>query len=815
MQAIIRLQAAIDSPSNMPEAPPFTFEMSDEAAIKNLQVFKSNNFDLESVINSAPASICKQGSEFRDETILEGLLGKHTNWKEIRSIIYDGASNHLTHEPRDQDRLLENAALVLYNNHKGARDNPGVIMSSIEDDVNKGYAIMLPKGAELVIPGSMICPVGAVTQKTLDEAGHVTCKARLTHDQTFTRLEDSESVNKLTNKLKFIGLCYGWCFLRIVAQAIEMRRAYPNTRIIVIKGDFKSAYRRIHYLAKAAVQCMVSWMGYIFMWLRLSFGGSACPSCWCVVGEAMVDLANDLLLNQDFKVDSIVSRYFESILDSEYLSDDIPFGFALPTVTRPPTREQGTIDIFVDDMIGICVDIDQNPRRMCQAMLASVDGCCRPPNNEERPPRSDDIHMSKTVIEGAPREVALILGWSFCFRTMVVQLPKDKFQAWTSEINRILQIGKLRKHELESLVGKLGHASTAIPMSRYFLGRFYTNLKLYRNDFELRHLKADDIKALELWKRFLLRAKQGISMNLLTNRIPTHITVTDACPTGIGGFSVTTGRAWRIKFIEKPKVPNNTLEYLACVIGIWIEQLNGEIRPDDIVLALTDNSSAAGWLHRCNCDARIDKPKTEIAQHLAKLSMDFFFTIHPQHLPGKDNGAADALSRLFDLDDDELTHLICTKHKQQVLANFHIVPLPKEILSWICSVLALPPSPSSPRLLPTQTPKIVHGIDGPSSSPSPDFARISSLIPSSPPFAGNLDDASLKHAEKEYLEAEDIEMPWSMKVRNSFWAGESARPLAAWLRNSGVTAGIHPSTSRGKITGSLLASDPCSKPGQT
>lgn len=374
--------------------------MTSAAAEHNRKVLVQHNFNLEEIINSPDPTVCTPGSEFRDESVLLTLLKSHSNWKELRDTIYGGASNKLKHPPDDQARQAENAALILYNNHKGARDNPDIITKSINDDVIKGYAIPIPCGTELDIDGSMLCAVGTVTQKTLDEMGRTTEKDRLFHDQTFIRLPSSLSVNKLTNKLEFVGLHYGWTFYRILEQTIEMRRAFPDCAILVIKGDFKSAYRRIHYNALAAAQCMVFWGGIIYMWLRLCFGGSSCPPSWRIVGEAIIDIANDLLMNEAFEVDIIKSRYFREIKDKQFLPESPPLAQSRSTIARPPTRSYGAVDIYVDDIIGICVDANDNVQRLSQAMFASVDAICRPPDNQEQPPRPDCLHLSKTIIEG-------------------------------------------------------------------------------------------------------------------------------------------------------------------------------------------------------------------------------------------------------------------------------------------------------------------------------------------------------------------------------------------------------------------------------
>ena len=70
--------------------------------------------------------------------------------------------------------------------------------------------------------------------------------------------------------------------------------------------------------------------------------------------------------------------------------------------------------------------------------------------------------------------------------------------------------------------------------------------------------------------------------------------LSDTYPHGMGGFSLLSGRAWRIQLpIELVgKVSNNLLEYLAQIICIWVDILIGAIKPHDCCLSAEDNTTA-------------------------------------------------------------------------------------------------------------------------------------------------------------------------------------------------------------------------------
>ena len=83
-----------------------------------------------------------------------------------------------------------------------------------------------------------------------------------------------------------------------------------------------------------------------------------------------------------------------------------------------------------------------------------------------------------------------------------------------------------------------------IPQARYFMNRLRGLLKGQPEVCPMIQLTASTTADLHLWLRFLTQAKEGISMKLMTVRRPSHMLFSDACPGGLGGYSVTTGLVW-------------------------------------------------------------------------------------------------------------------------------------------------------------------------------------------------------------------------------------------------------------------------------
>jgi hypothetical protein len=119
---------------------------------------------------------------------------------------------------------------------------------------------------------------------------------------------------------------------------------------------------------------------------------------------------------------------------------------------------------------------------------------------------------------------------------------------------------------------------------------------------------------------------------------------------------------------------NNPAEFLASVVTILFAHHVGDIEDEGVVLALTDNCSCAAWLHQNNVGEQRDPLRAEIAQKIAKTCIDNNFVIHPQHVPGKENRAANDLSRKFDMTVKHLTQSISSICYLQAPKNFQDLP---------------------------------------------------------------------------------------------------------------------------------------------
>ena len=207
-------------------------------------------------------------------------------------------------------------------------------------------------------------------------------------------------------------------------------------------------------------------------------------------------------------------------------------------------------------------------------------------------PRDPLVSSKKLKAEGGLAEEMVLLGWHVDTRRLLVSLPVDKHAAWCRSISVVLDRGETNQGELSSLVGRLNHVAFIIPSARHFMSRL-RELELRSKNRRTVQLPDDVASDLRLWLRFLDRAAGGISMNLLSPRLPTHEYLSDASEHGLGGFSLD-GRAWRLPLPEdcQGRLSLNMLEFIAAFIGPWIDILEGNLPPLSCCLSMTDSRTA-------------------------------------------------------------------------------------------------------------------------------------------------------------------------------------------------------------------------------
>jgi hypothetical protein len=474
-------------------------------------------------------------------------------------------------------------------------------------------------------------------------------------------------------------------------------------------------------------------------------------------------------------------------------TDHVELGQADPLLVNLPPRNIIT-DNFIDDLFQACADIDDNDDRIRHAVPLVLESLFRTKDPKDHTKRDPIINLVKHAAEGKLEVRKIILGWLIDSRQFKVLLTQEKAQEWIRDTMTCIKEGQCTKSTLESLIGRFNHTSMIIHIGRYFLTRL--RHRLHKNHHSHKNkmitLLPWELKDLKLWVFFINHLSQtGISINNICLTAPSATTYSDACEWGIGGYT-THGNAWR--YLLPTHLHNrasiNLLEFIAAIVTIYLSiTLDNHSTVHPHILAFTDNSSAAGWLFHSTFNPVKDKCHDDIARFLARLLFQHNATLHPEHIPGKDNDVADSLSRDFHLNDSDLLSLL----KPQLLHTHEQGPhslklssLPKMLSSWIASMVgSLPLTKESP-LRPSPS-SLARSHDS-NCTLNNAISRTHSLTPT--------------HKPKRSSSSQD--MP-TMSVgtgsaatppRPPFKATQSLPPSHMWFRPSGRTFGLTPHMTR-------------------
>jgi hypothetical protein len=258
----------------------------------------------------------------------------------------------------------------------------------------------------------------------------------------------------------------------------------------------------------------------------------------------------------------------------------------------------------------------------------------------------------------------------------------------------------------------------------------------------------------------------------------------------MGGYSANTGSAWRWqvpeKYHELVQNKNNLLEFLASFITVWASILDGSAPHQSCFLALGDNSSAVGWLHKANVDEEQNKPLQAATRHFATILMNAHSCLYSQHIRGVHNNVADALSREHHLSDNDLIASISFLYPDQVPNTFKIDPLPQSILSWMTWFLQ---KISEQRESP-QGHKRKRNDAGEDGKPISELLKTnttqsskSSNLPTEPVF--------LAPSQQLYDGVSFREL-----IQTTWQEAQSKRPWQSWVRSLGQTWGSTPTMER-------------------
>ena len=793
------IEALLKKKSHMTTSP-FIFEVNPEAAKSNFSKLAESDFDLEGLLNPNERCATNYGSEFKTPVELEGLLSRHPRWNDLKEKLEKGCEYHLEDLPEDE-RVQDLQERVRRGNHKSAVKHDSFLSDAMKKEVEKGWALIVPEANALEIPLIEIAPLGVAEHLGISESGTYVPKLRLTHDLSFPGAISAESINSRIDRERMEPIMFGHCLSRVLHQIIALRKKYPSRKIFIRKEDLKSAYRRMHLEAKSAVRSAVrvkingEW--YVLISLRLPFGGSSCPPDFCLMSDIVCDVTNDLLQCENWNESKVHSLLSDFVPPDEELNEDIPLAQAEDIAVPIQAKDKGSFDVFIDDFIGVTVDIGNNKERLKVAPGTVIHAVANITEDDLGVKRDHFIAKDKCQAEGALAERRICLGWNLDTRRLTVELPTHKFIAWSRDVEMLISRKSISHSDLLSLIGKLENVITIVKMMGHFMNNLYS---LEEKAFAAKpHAVRITPRAKEdakLHKKCLEKAHAGISMNLLTFRRPTHLIIGDACEHGLGAFHAESGVGYR--YVIPPDLRGrahiNLLEFLTQVIQIWLDAIERRIVKGSCVLGMGDNTSSMGWLRRSNFKETIEGTgelesneewaiKQEIARKAAEIILEKEACLYSQWFAGVQNVATDSTSRdgLY-LSPEAHIAMLKRYTPKQIPANLVLRPLPNEIVSWIGSLLRRMPVQTQ-RLVKPKPSELLLGVAGTISSSESAFIKA---------FSSTDSPHSARISSSQHLLKQCESQPSVDEIRELWYNRPSKPPCHMWLRPSGQATGQTP-----------------------
>jgi hypothetical protein len=622
-----------------------------------------------------------------------------------------------------------------YDNHPPAQTAAVDVRKKFAKEEANGFHVTYPRFTALFIPGLMLSPISWIIQKG---------KGRLIVDAS-TKIVGPDDTGAPNHHIPSPGqpgqfdenppVFYGSALRRHLAAVWNMRIAHPRADLLQHTDDIDSAFRRMLYHPDLAVVFAYVFQDMLLVPVGNIFGSRNAPSWFTTPAEIRAHMANWL---QYHSKDYDLSASLQVPDEPDKATTDT---FA-PAVADAINRGRSSIPrfpghhaMFVDD--NICVAIRELITEAVACAIGSAYDCFGDPITNAR--RGSVLAAEKFDPTASYR--VTFVGYIIDTREMRIYWPPDKRKRALDMI--VDWLGNRSSHspaQISQLLGLLRHG-IAISVAGSFLSirlqllmsehmaatpakllasktwwhrkRVHINPEVFR-DLRLIKTTLQDPYGEHLWSR---------PIGLLIPREPTATVLSDASYGGIGGWSEDFGFLWKITRQElldhgfhmreidgmgealpsdSTSDPNHTnrdslhinvLEFVGIILNIWIvitilhDEKSRLHEGGHVISVLADNTSALSWLRHA---ARARRPAIRnlayFCQCLLLLSQTSDqATFLGSHIPGKDNGEADALSR-----PETYGTLDCAIAAYSRLQTCHVFQIPSGVLSTLARMTSSP-----------------------------------------------------------------------------------------------------------------------------
>jgi hypothetical protein len=183
----------------------------------------------------------------------------------------------------------------------------------------------------------------------------------MTHNQSW-KWQSETSVNSRVDEEQLMPCYFGRALKQLINWTVTARKRYPKKRILATKLDVKAAFQRCHLNALTAVQTCTQLpeLSLAIMMLRLSFGNAPCPSEWGAILESVCDLINAILQHNNWDPLTLFNAAAQAHRPpKELLPDNVAFGIGQDLIVEIPINARGTVDVYINDYIGLTRDLDE------------------------------------------------------------------------------------------------------------------------------------------------------------------------------------------------------------------------------------------------------------------------------------------------------------------------------------------------------------------------------------------------------------------------------------------------------------------------
>ncbi len=378
------------------------------------------------------------------------------------------------------------------------------------------------------------------------------------------------------------GVSSELCSLQYVSVDTASQRVLEIGRgAALAKFDVSGAFRTVPVHPDDRRLLGMQWKGEIYVDKVLPFGLRSAPKLYNAIADGLLWI----LINED-RIDSI-----------HYLDDFLLFG--------PPNLAQ------------------------CGASLHRALSRCE----------SLGVPVAPTKTEG-PTTVLTFLGIQLDTITMTLSLPEEKLSRLLGMIREWGKKSSCTKRELLSIIGCLQHACCVIKPGRPFLRRMIELSKGVRALHHRVRLNAGFRSDLKWWGCFLPLWNGRCPIHSVVSQVPQAVLTSDASGSwGCGAFT-SSGCWFQLRFPESWDNVHITVKELLPIVlaaALWGHSWRGTT-----VCCKCDNAAVVAIVNsgRSKVD-RVMHLMRCLSFLLARWNMSFVC----EHIPGVDNGAADALSR--------------------------------------------------------------------------------------------------------------------------------------------------------------------------